>query len=99
MSLTFSPACLRLLLTWSPCPWVSSASSSVVLPTPSLILPLISSALLSILSSVPMITPQVTKFLWGKGFLPAVPACAAATGAHHEAEQPHHEHDARDHPQ
>ncbi len=53
-SLIFSPACLRLPLAWSAWPSASSSSSSVARPTPSLTFPFISSALLSILSSVPM---------------------------------------------
>src|SRR3954447_12640424 len=57
-SLTFSPACFRLPLAWSVSPSAWSCSSSVASPTVSLALPLSSSALLPILSSVPMLAPS-----------------------------------------
>src|SRR3954463_16004510 len=53
-SLIFSPACLMFELVWSALPSASSCSLSVALPTVSLTLPPVSSALLSTLSSKAM---------------------------------------------
>src|SRR5690349_19946711 len=54
----FSPACLSFELDWSALPSASRDSSSVALPTPSLTLPVSSSDLFSILSSVAMVTSR-----------------------------------------
>src|SRR5690606_31205703 len=53
-SFTFSPACLRSDLAWSPLPSASRLLSSLALPVASLPLPLRSSAVFLNLSSSPM---------------------------------------------